>query len=58
MAELPAMVQQGITSIKCFMAYKGVFQIDDATLFQVLEQARELGAWSTCMPRTAMSWTC
>jgi dihydropyrimidinase len=26
------------------MAYKGVFQIDDATLFQVLEQARELGA--------------
>lgn len=44
MAELPAMVDQGITSIKCFMAYKGVFQIDDATLFQVLEQARELGA--------------
>ncbi len=44
MAELPAMVEGGITSFKCFMAYKGVFQIDDATLFQVLEQARELGA--------------
>ncbi len=43
MAELPAMVEAGVTSIKCFMAYKGVFQIDDATLFQVLEQARELG---------------
>ncbi len=43
MAELPAMVQQGITSIKCFLAYKGVFQIDDATLFLLLEQARELG---------------
>ncbi|MDB5057709.1 MAG: dihydropyrimidinase, partial [Chloroflexi bacterium] len=44
MAELPAMVNEGITSFKCFMAYKGVFQIDDATLFQLLEQARELGA--------------
>ena len=44
MAELPWLVEQGVTSIKCFMAYKGVFQIDDATLFQVLEQARELGA--------------
>jgi dihydropyrimidinase len=44
MAELPDLVKQGITSIKCFMAYKGVFQIDDGTLFQVLEQARELGA--------------
>jgi len=43
MNELPAMVELGITSFKCFMAYKGVFQIDDATLFQVLEQARELG---------------
>lgn len=44
MAELPSIVEAGITSIKCFMAYKGVFQIDDATLFQTLEQARELGA--------------
>src|SRR5579864_4790715 len=43
MAELPAMVREGLTSIKCFMAYKGVFQIDDATLFLLLEQARELG---------------
>jgi dihydropyrimidinase len=44
MAELPGVVEQGVTSIKCFMAYKGVFQIDDATLFVLLEQARELGA--------------
>ncbi len=44
MAELPAVVAQGISSIKCFMAYKGVFQIADDTLFQLLEQARELGA--------------
>jgi len=44
MAELPTVVGQGVTSIKCFMAYKGVFQIPDDTLFQLLEQARELGA--------------
>ena len=43
MAELPAVADAGVTSIKCFMAYKGVFQIDDATLFLLLEQARELG---------------
>jgi dihydropyrimidinase len=43
MAELPDMVREGITSIKCFMAYKGVFQIDDGTLFQLLEAARDLG---------------
>ena len=44
MAELSSMIDQGVTSIKAFMAYKGVFQVDDATLFQLLEQARELGA--------------
>jgi len=44
MAELPAVVAHGVSSIKCFMAYKGVFQIPDDTLFQLLEQARELGA--------------
>ncbi len=42
--ELPQLVDHGLTSFKCFMAYKGVFQIDDATMFQLLEQARELGA--------------
>ncbi len=44
MAELPAVAEHGVSSIKCFMAYKGVFQIPDDTLFQLLEQARELGA--------------
>jgi dihydropyrimidinase len=43
MAELPGMAEAGLTSIKCFMAYKGVFQIEDGTLFRLLEQARELG---------------
>jgi dihydropyrimidinase len=43
MAELPVMAREGITSVKCFMAYKGVFQIDDGTLFKLLENARDLG---------------
>ncbi|GED13021.1 dihydropyrimidinase [Aneurinibacillus migulanus] len=43
--ELPAIVQeQGITSLKLFMAYKNVFQVDDGTLFQTLTKAKELGA--------------
>ncbi len=44
MAELPDVVARGVSSFKCFMAYKGVFQIDDAVMFQLLEQARDLGA--------------
>jgi len=41
MAEL---VEQGITSFKLFMAYKGTFMVDDETLFKSLLKARELGA--------------
>lgn len=36
--------QEGITSLKVFMAYKNVFQADDGTLFRTLATARELGA--------------
>ncbi|GAK01646.1 dihydropyrimidinase [Geomicrobium sp. JCM 19055] len=43
--ELPQVIEQeGITSFKVFMAYKNVFQADDATLFQTLIKAKELGA--------------
>ncbi|MDQ0207279.1 dihydropyrimidinase [Alkalicoccobacillus murimartini] len=45
LAELPSMIEaEGITSFKVFMAYKNVFQADDATLFQTLIKAKELGA--------------
>ena len=45
LAELPSVIQEdGITSFKVFMAYKNVFQADDATLFQTLIKAKELGA--------------
>lgn len=36
--------EEGITSLKVFMAYKNVFQADDETLFKTLIRARELGA--------------
>ncbi|WP_034681896.1 dihydropyrimidinase [Caldalkalibacillus mannanilyticus] len=44
LAELPSVMdQEGITSFKVFMAYKNVFQADDATLFRTLVTAKELG---------------
>src|SRR5215207_1314072 len=38
MEEIPTMVDEGITSLKLFMAYKNVFQVDDATLFKAMRQ--------------------
>jgi dihydropyrimidinase len=43
MAEIPALLAEGITSLKLFMAYKGVFQVDDTTLFRAMQQAAEHG---------------
>lgn len=43
--ELPKMIEEeGITSLKVFMAYKNVFQADDGTLFRTLLTAKEQGA--------------
>lgn len=42
--ELSAVTAEGVTSIKMFMAYPGELMVDDATIFQVLERAGELGA--------------
>ncbi|TYR82496.1 dihydropyrimidinase [Priestia megaterium] len=45
LSELPAIIDnEGITSFKVFMAYKNVFQADDATLYQTLVEAKKLGA--------------
>jgi dihydropyrimidinase len=33
----------GLTSFKLFMAYPGVFQVDDATIFKALQRTRENG---------------
>ncbi|MFD0697969.1 dihydropyrimidinase [Paenibacillus sp. GCM10027628] len=45
LAELPKMIlEEGITSLKVFMAYKNVFQADDGTLFHTLLEAKKHGA--------------
>ncbi|HEX3702643.1 MAG TPA: dihydropyrimidinase [Vicinamibacterales bacterium] len=35
-AEMDALVRQGITSFKLFMAYRGVFMLDDGSIFKAL----------------------
>jgi len=42
--EIPEMVKEGITSFKCFLAYKGALMIDDGALFRILKQANRYGA--------------
>src|SRR4029077_18733427 len=34
--EMDALVRQGVTSFKLFMAYRGVFMLDDASIFKAL----------------------
>ncbi|MBK9945098.1 MAG: dihydropyrimidinase [Kouleothrix sp.] len=41
--EIPLMIAEGIPSFKVFMAYKGLVQADDETLFRTLLLAREHG---------------
>ena len=43
MQEIPTMLDEGITSLKLFMAYKNVFQVDDATLFNTMRVAADNG---------------
>jgi dihydropyrimidinase len=43
MDEIPSLANEGITTLKLFMAYKGLFQIDDTTLFRALMKAAEAG---------------
>ncbi len=38
--EMDALVHQGITSFKLFMAYPGVFMLDDASIFRALLRTR------------------
>ena len=43
MDEIPSMVEEGITSLKVFMAYKNVFMVDDDTLFRTMQVASDHG---------------
>jgi dihydropyrimidinase len=42
--EVPEMAEDGVTSFKLFMAYKGALQVDDGTFFKALRKARECGS--------------
>ena len=41
--ELKAMIDQGVTSFKLFMAYPGVFLVDDGVIFKAMTAAGESG---------------
>ncbi|MBI4544290.1 MAG: dihydropyrimidinase [Gemmatimonadetes bacterium] len=41
--EMDALVREGITSFKLFMAYPGVFMLDDATIFRALLRTAKNG---------------
>lgn len=43
MAEIPGMLDEGITTLKVFTAYKGVYQLDDGSLFRIMNVAKDLG---------------
>ena len=47
-SEMDALVAEGITSFKLFMAYPGVFMLDDASIFRALLRTRENGG-TICM---------
>ncbi len=42
--ELATLPDQGVTSYKLFMAYKGALMVDDETLFRTMQVAAETGA--------------
>src|ERR1700690_1463196 len=41
--EMSALVREGVSSFKLFMAYPGVFMLDDATIFRAMLQAAKHG---------------
>ena len=44
LAEIPLLVEEGVASLKVFMAYKGAIMVDDATLLRTLKKGKECGA--------------
>ena len=41
--EIPAIQAEGVTSLKVFLAYKGVFQVDDTAFLRTLRKAADSG---------------
>jgi dihydropyrimidinase len=44
LADMDSLVNQGVTSFKLFMAYPGVFMVDDASLFRAMSRSSDNGA--------------
>ncbi|HET9724313.1 MAG TPA: dihydropyrimidinase [Actinomycetota bacterium] len=42
--EMDELVGEGVTSFKLFMAYPGVFMLDDGSIFRVMQRAADSGA--------------
>lgn len=42
--EMAALVRDGVTSFKLFMAYPGVLMTDDGQIFRAMQRARDIGA--------------
>ncbi len=42
--EMESLVAQGVTSFKLFMAYPGMFYLNDGEIFSVMQRAAEIGA--------------
>lgn len=41
--QMEAMINEGVTSFKMYMAYKDTLQVDDGIIFKALKRAKELG---------------
>src|SRR5450432_2553669 len=48
LAEMPQLVREGVSSFKLFMAYPGVFMLDDASIFKAMRTSAAAGAM-VCM---------
>jgi dihydropyrimidinase len=44
LSEMDAMVKEGVTSFKLFLAYPGVLMVDDATIYKAMQQTKKNGA--------------
>src|ERR1700690_4173544 len=48
LAEMPQLVREGVTTFKLFMAYPGVFMLDDPSIFKAMRTSAKAGAM-VCM---------
>jgi len=57
LSEMNDLVHEGVTSFKLFMAYPGVFMLDDGSIFKALQTTARNAGWFACTPKTAARLT-